>query len=169
MDANPESIQTGQPRLESVLEPWKLRPGFRRDGEPHRAELLTGLAQFSTAAAWVYVSVFPFLFVLPGLVFSDKAARRDLLWIGSCLLCFLPPLIAIGSALFTRNLAAYDLNQIDAGKMDPRGRAESEATGTAARAALWISILGPCGWGILVLFFLILAISCLPHTFVGPG
>jgi len=77
MDVKPECVQTQQPYLKTVLEPWELGGATKRDCAPDRAGLLSGLAQFSTAAASLYVSVFPVLLIVSILVLEHKKDRHD--------------------------------------------------------------------------------------------
>jgi hypothetical protein len=123
---------------------------LKRDGDPHRSTLLTVLAQFTTAVTWITVSFFPFLLIVPGIVLSDKKARRDPVQIGYCLLCLIPPVTAIGCACVTRSLAARDLKRMRTGDMDRRGLPATEEAWSAGRAALWIGLVGPICWAILL-------------------
>jgi len=149
MGVKPEGIQTGQPPVKTVFEPWELEGATKRDCAPDRAGLLTGLALFTTIAAWFNVTFFPLLLIVPAGILDHKSTRRDPVGMTFCLLSLTPPLTAIGSALVTRNLAARDLERIRTGDMDPRGQYESEKAWSRARICLWACLLGPCAWMIL--------------------
>jgi hypothetical protein len=167
MDVKPEGIQTGQPPVKTVFDPWELKAGFNRDREPHRAGLLTGLALFTTVATWFYVTIFPLLLIVPARVLDHKSTRRDPVGISYCLLCLMPPLTAIVSALITRSLAARDLERIRTSDMDPRGQYETEKAWSRARICFWACILGPFGWVILGFLLYIGLLAVLPPF--GPG
>jgi uncharacterized membrane protein YbhN (UPF0104 family) len=141
MDETPAGIQTQAP-----LPGWQIEYGPKRDNEPHRAELLTLLANASTAAAWIFTSAFPFLLIVPANVLNHKSTRRDPVGLAYCALCLTPALIAFGSTLWTRRLVSRDLKRMQAGDMDERGLAETEEALHLSRKALWVCVLGPILW-----------------------
>jgi hypothetical protein len=146
MDVKPEGIKTQQPTLKLGFEPWDLQPATKRDCSPDRTALLTGLAWFSTAAASLYVFVFPILVIVPILVLEHKKDRHDPLKLSYSLLCLIPPLMAIASALITRSIAANDLKRMWTGDMDRRALHAARKAWSRSRTALWITLLGPLGW-----------------------
>jgi hypothetical protein len=171
MDVKPQGIQTQQPRLKTVFEPWELRGATKRDCAPDRAGLLTGLAHFSTAAAWIFVTLFPILVFIPVIVLEHKKDRSNPANIGYGLLCLLPPLTAIGSAMLTRRLATQDLKRMWTGDMDRCGLEATWMAWSRSRSALWITLLGPVGWvaACALLYALFLVSMFGPKTLMRRG
>lgn len=110
-------------QIEQSVLPWE-RPGcFRLDCEPHRGEMLTGMA-------------------ILGLVLSTTAMCLP------PLLVFAMPL-----NLATWYLARCDLAKIAKGRMDPDGEERTAESQRTARFALALGIIWATVWATLLLAF----------------
>jgi len=171
MDVKPKGIKPKQSTNRAVTEPWELRAECKRDGEPHRAALLTGLAWISNRAAWLYVSIFPVLLIIPIVLLEYKKDRHDPLKVCYSLLCLIPPLMAIGSALLTRRMAAHDMKRMWTGDMDRRALPATRKAWSRSRTAIWITLLGPLGWvaagALLYVNFVVSVVG--PKTLIKNG
>ncbi len=150
MDEAPEEWPESRSLLEATFEPWELDGGSKRDCAPHRAGLLILLSYFSIAATWLFVLLFPVWLAVPARLLDQKKTRRDPTRWACCLLCLFPALTAFGGSLGTRILAQRDLARMKAGDMDCRGYHETDKVWRTSRATLWLGVLGPLAWAILV-------------------
>ncbi len=94
----------------------------RRDAEPHRAALLSGLGNVTLGVGGLTLCA-----------------------VGVPLVVVLPLGIA------TWMMASHDLRKMRTGEMDPEGRGPTEAARTSAIIGLVLSIVFAAGWGLLAL------------------
>src|SRR5690242_9130190 len=111
-------------QTEKPVPPWE-RPGcFRRDCEPHRGNFLWWLA-------------------FAGLILGILALAPEYGW--------MPGLIGIFLGLCSRYMAKTDLAKMQAGLMDPFGRAVTGSAEDFSNAGLVLSVIGTVFWGGVVL------------------
>jgi hypothetical protein len=133
MDEHREGIQADKP-----IQPWE-RPGcFRRDGEPHRSNLLWWLADVGYA-----LGVFAW--------FTGCSWVTSLLGtpFGQCNWIF--GLLGILFNLCIRYLAQADLAKMQAGLMDPAGEGVTASAVKLSNMGLVCSVIGTVIWGGLAL------------------
>ena len=101
--------------------PWEQRGGVRRDCTPHRGNWLMLLANVALACGWLS-------FVL-----------------------FLPSVAAVVCAGAVRQMALYDLERMQSGLLDPRGRSEAESAMDRAALAVGVGAVGPLACFLLLI------------------
>ncbi len=97
-------------------------PPPRRDAEPHRGALLSGLGSFTLGAGGLTLCLagVPLLVVLP-----------------------------LGIAIWV--MASNDLKKMRTGEMEPDGRGLTEGARTSAVTGMVLSVFFAAGWGLLAL------------------
>jgi hypothetical protein len=114
MAAGPEQLDTGE------TPPWERPGAVRRDAEPHRGDLLVGLADLA--------------FIMTMLSF----------------VLLLPLLIAVPLAVVARVLAGRDLDHMGSGHTDREGEHRTRLAWEKSRNAILLSGLATLWWTMLL-------------------
>ena len=115
-------------QVDKPIPPWERSGGFRLDGKPHRGRFLRGFATVG--------------FILSIVAFFTPC------W------GWMPGLLSAFICLTIRDLAHLDLDRMQTGLIDPRGKALTQEALRMARFGIWLSTSGILIWGAITVLLI---------------